>query len=99
MLARGPDTAVLRFGLGKACLAKGQQAEAIAHLRQALVLDPSYSAAWQALAEVLAASGQTREAQRVLERGIDTAGQRGDMQAARVMQVMLKRILAQRQGS
>lgn len=92
MLAKGPDTAVLRLGLGKAYAAEHRYHEASVHLRRATVLDPDYSAAWQALADVLAVTESPHEACSALDKGIHAARRRGDLQAEKTMQVFLKRL-------
>jgi Tfp pilus assembly protein PilF len=91
MLERGVDGALLRYSLGHELLKNGDLAAAIAHLREALRLDETYSAAWKGLGRALAATGEHAEAVDVLERGIAVAKQRGDVQAAKEMGVFLKR--------
>lgn len=91
MLERGIDGALLRYSLGNELLKAGDADTAIAHLREALKLDESYSAAWKALGKALASNGQHAEAVDVLEQGIAVAESRGDIQAAKEMAVFLKR--------
>jgi Tfp pilus assembly protein PilF len=91
MLAQGRDSALLRFGLGSEHLRAGDAAKAAAHLREALVHDPGYSAAWKLLG--LALRDTDPEAARdAWRRGIATAQSKGDKQAAREMQVFLRRL-------
>lgn len=92
MLARGPDTALLRYGLGGEYLKAGQPDRAIEHLRKAVTLDPKYSAAWKLLGKALADAGRTDEAIKAYADGIRAAEANGDMQAAREMAVFLKRL-------
>jgi len=92
MLASGRDGAPLRFGLGQALHKLGRAAEAIAHLEQAVQLDSGYSAAWKLLGRARADSGDRAGAGEAWRQGIDAATQRGDKQAAREMQVFLKRL-------
>ncbi len=92
MLARGPDTALLRYGLGGEYLKTGQPDKAIEHLRKAVTLDPKYSAAWKLLGKALADAGRTDEAIKVYADGIRAAEAKGDKQAAREMAVFLKRL-------
>ena len=49
MLARGQDSALLRYGLGGEYLKLKQFDKAIEHLRKALQHDLKYSAAWKLL--------------------------------------------------
>ena len=92
LLARGPDTALLRFSLGNACLQDGQFAEAIAHLQRATEIDPNYSAAWKLLGKAQMEAGLPDAAAHTYTEGIKVAEQRGDVQAAKEMRVFLKRL-------
>ena len=91
MLASGQDSALLRFSLGNAYLQAGQVERAIEHLRSAVDQDPAYSAAWKALGRALLDAGQAEEAATALDRGIEVAEGRGDIQAAKEMRVFRKR--------
>ena len=95
LLAKGQDTALLRFSLGQAYLQAGQSEAATEHLAQAISLDPHYSAAWKLYARVLADSGRIAEAVAAYEHGITIAQMRGDIQAAKEMKVFLKRLKKQ----
>lgn len=92
LLARGPDSPLLRFSLGNAYLT-ADPAQAAEHLKAALALDPSYVAAWKLLGQALAAAGHTEEAKAVYGEGIVTAEVNGQVQAAKEMRVFLKRLL------
>ncbi len=92
MLARGRDSALLRYGLGGEYLKAGQSDKAIEHLYQAVALDPQYSAAWKLLGKVLADAGHKAEAAKAYEDGIRVAEEKGDKQAIKEMQVFLKRL-------
>lgn len=92
MLAQGQDNLLLRFGLGQALLKQGQPGEAIDHLRAALQFDPHHSAAWKLLAKAYAETDQNDLAIDTYRKGIDVAEQRGDIQAAKEMNVFLKRL-------
>ena len=98
MLAAGDDSALLRFSLGNAYLDNdpGQAAE---HLQRAVELDPTYSAAWKILGKALDGAGKSDAAISVYEQGIDVAERKGDKQAAREMQVFLKRLLKHRDST
>jgi Tfp pilus assembly protein PilF len=98
MLQRGQDSALLRFSLGSECLKEGDHDAAIGHLDEALRQDPAYSAAWKKLGEAYAASGSPERAAEVYRRGIETAQAQGDVQAAREMQVFLRRLERAREG-
>ena len=92
MLARGQDTALLRYSLGAEYLKLNQPDKAAEHLRQAVAKDPTYSAAWKLLGKALAEAGQKAEAISAYEDGIKVANEKGDIQAAKEMTVFLKRL-------
>ncbi len=92
LLARGQDTAPLRYGLGSAYLQRGDPEKAVAHLQRAVEHDPAYSAAWKLYGKALGAVGKTEDAVRAYEHGIRVAEARGDVQAAKEMRVFLKRL-------
>ena len=92
LLERGQDTALLRFGLGQALFGAGRAAEAVPHLQQAVSHDPRYSAAWKLLGKALAETGRRNEALEAYAIGIAVAEARGDKQAAKEMQVFMKRL-------
>ncbi len=92
MLAEGQDNPLLRFTLGNVLLKQGEVQGAVEHLRQAVRQDPGYSAAWKVYGKALHALGDTEGAVQAYETGIAAARQKGDVQAAKEMQVFLKRI-------
>jgi predicted Zn-dependent protease len=92
LLASGKDSALLRFGLGTEYLKAGDAARAAEHLRAAVALDADYSAAWKLLGKALAASDAPAEAASAYRSGIAAATRRGDKQAAKEMEVFLRRI-------
>jgi uncharacterized protein HemY len=92
MLERGQDSPLLRYALGLECLKSGELVTAIDHLRQAVDQNPRYSAAWKALGDAHARAGSPDRAADVYERGIAAAREAGDIQAAKEMEVFLKRI-------
>lgn len=94
LIADGKDSATLRFALGTAYLKLEKMTHAIRHLDAAVEMNPGYSAAWKLLGKAYASTEQTEEARRSYERGIAVALERGDAQAAREMQVFLRRLNA-----
>lgn len=92
LLANGKDNATLRFALGSEYLRREMAELAVPHLRAAVALDPSYSAAWKLLGKAQAATGQLDDAVESYRQGIAIAVERGDAQAAREMRVFLRRI-------
>ena len=92
MLARGQDSALLRYGLGGEYLKLRQYDWAIGHLQKAVVLDPKYSAAWKLLGKTLTEAKRIDEAIQAYEDGIRAAEGKGDKQAAKEMTAFLKRL-------
>lgn len=92
MLANGQDTALLRFTLGSAYFKEGDAARAGEHLREAVRLDPEYSAAWKIYGKVLHTLDDLDGARQAFATGIETATQKGDVQAAKEMTVFLRRV-------
>ncbi len=91
MLARGQDSALLRYSLGNEYLKVDDPETAARHLAAAVELDPTYSAAWKLYGKALAGAGKHAEAVRAFDRGIETAQAKGDVQAAKEMRVFRKR--------
>ena len=91
MLARGQDSALLRYGLGNEYLKAEAPAAAAEHLAEAVRQDPNYSAAWKLYGKALAALGRQAEALDVFDQGIAAAERKGDLQAAKEMRVFRKR--------
>jgi predicted Zn-dependent protease len=91
LLARGPDSALLRYSLGNEYLKAQDPAQAAEHLAQAVHQDPNYSAAWKLYGKALTALGRHREAIAAYDQGIVTAERRGDIQAAKEMRVFRRR--------
>jgi len=92
MLAAGRDGGLLRYSLGLEYLKTGDHARAAMHLRQAVTLDPEYTAAWKALGRALADHGQLTEALAAYRTGIAVAKRKGDKQAGKEMEVFARRI-------
>lgn len=91
ILANGQDNALLRFGLGQAYLQQNDYDKAIEHLQYAIQHDQNYSAAWKLLGKAQAELRQYAEAIHTYQRGIEIAMAKGDVQAAKEMQVFMKR--------
>jgi Tfp pilus assembly protein PilF len=92
LLASGRDSALLRFSLGSEYLKNDDAVSAAEHLRVAVVLDATYSAAWKALGRALESMSSSAEALAVFKEGIAVAERNGDKQAAREMSVFARRI-------
>ena len=92
LLAAGRDSALLRFGLGNACLQDGDVAAAAEHFAQATRQQANYSAAWKLLGKALLQLGRADEAQAAWTTGLAVAEQQGDQQSAKEMAVFLRRL-------
>ena len=95
LLAQGRDSALLRFGLGDACLKEHDAEQAALHLAQATAQQPGYSAAWKLLGKALQQLGRLEEAQAAWTTGVAVARQQGDLQAVKEMTVIVKRLQKQ----
>ena len=93
MLARGQDSALLRFSLGNEYYKREEFEAGVEHLAKAVALDPTYSAAWKLYGKLLAESRRLAEAEKAYAQGIAAAEARGDIQAAKEMQVFRRRVL------
>jgi len=92
MLGGPRDGALLRFSLGNEYLKAGAPDKAAAQFQAAVERDPSYSAAWKALGKAAAEAGDAATAIAANEQGIRVAETRGDIQAAKEMNVFLRRL-------
>jgi Tfp pilus assembly protein PilF len=92
LLEKGRDDALLRFSLANAYLQASQPADAVVHLRAALTHNPGYSAAWKTLGKTLTETNDAQGAAEVYRQGVAAATDKGDMQAAKEMQVFLRRL-------
>ena len=92
MLQGGQDNALLRYSLGNEYLKAGNAAVAAQHLGRAVEHDPNYSAAWKIFGKALAEAGDSSAAMDAYRRGIEVAERKGDKQAAKEMQVFLRRL-------
>jgi len=99
LLAKGNDAPSLRFALATRYLAAGDAAAAVGHAEAAVALDATYSAGWKLLGQARAAAGDESGAAEAFRRGIDVADARGDRQAAKEMQVFLRRLEKRKGGT
>jgi predicted Zn-dependent protease len=92
LLAKGNDAPPLRFALATRYLAAGDASAAVRHAQACVALDANYSAGWKVLGQARAAAGDKPGAVESYRRGIAVAEARGDKQAAKEMQVFLRRL-------
>ena len=99
LLDKGRDDALLRFSLANAFMQSANPADAVPHLRAALAHDPGYSAAWKLLGQALTDIDDLAGAEATYQAGITAASDKGDMQAAKEMQVFLRRLEKRREAN
>lgn len=92
LLDDGRDDALVRFTLGSICLQEADAETALVHLRRAIELDPTYSAAWKLSGAALLKLNYIEEARRIWTEGRSVAEKKGDLQVAREITVFLKRL-------
>ena len=92
MLGGPRDGALLRFSLGNEYLKAGAPDKAAGQFQAAVERDPNYSAAWKALGKAAAEAGDAPTAIAAYEHGIRVAETKGDIQAAKEMNVFLRRL-------
>lgn len=92
MLASGKDSAMLRFGLGKAYLDEGEFQQAVGHFQACLHFDAEYSAAWKLLGIAYRDAGEASEAVASWDKGLLAAQGHGDKQSELEMTVFLKKL-------
>ncbi|MBK9444762.1 MAG: tetratricopeptide repeat protein [Betaproteobacteria bacterium] len=92
MLGGPRDGAMLRYSLGNELLKAGEAAAAAQRFREALEKDAHYSAAWKLLGKALTDAGDPAGALTAYEQGIAVAEKRGDVQAAKEMNVFARRL-------
>ena len=108
ILKDGGDSASLRFALGTEYMKLADsetdasprsitarallRTRAIEHLRAAVVMDSEYSAAWKSLGRAETDAGLQKDAAKSYQKGIQSATQHGDVQAAREMKDFHKRL-------
>jgi len=98
MLAKGRDSPLLRFSLGKCYLDLADYPQAVTHLAECIEQDPGYSAAWKLLGKAHQEAGDLDAAQLAWEDGVAAAEKKGDVQAGKEMTVFLKRLDRKRQS-
>ena len=91
LLAQGRDDALLRYSLANEYFKGGLFDRAVEHLQKAVEHDPTYSAAWKLYGKALMELGEHQRAVDAFEQGISAARERGDIQAAKEMEVFQKR--------
>lgn len=92
MIDSGRDSAMLRLTLGNAYAREGDREAAERHLREAVTIDPQYSAAWRALGRLQERGGDCDAALASYREGLAAARANGDMQVVRELEVRVRRL-------
>lgn len=88
LLAMDPNDEVAWFGLGKAYQGDGNFQEAATTLERCIVVKPTYSAAYFALAESLQKLGQLDRCRQICDRGIEVSTKNGDAMVTKNLQAL-----------
>jgi len=88
VLAIDPNDDVAWFGLGKAYMDDGNFEEAAKALRQCIVVKPTYSAAFYALAQSLHELNRLDECRAVCATGIDVSTKNGDAMVTKNLEML-----------
>lgn len=91
-IAAGRDSATVRFGLGQLYLSERDFHSAKIHLAKALEFDQDYSAAWILLGKACLGTNDMQHASFAYKSGIEAAERNGNLQAARQVRVLQKRL-------
>ncbi|MEW6324412.1 MAG: hypothetical protein AB1515_03390 [Nitrospirota bacterium] len=98
ILALDPADPSTHFGLGKAYGEEEQWEPSAAAYRQAIALQPDYTAAYEGLSQALRALGRTEELRTILEEGIAVGEKTGDHIPTEKMRARLHRLNKESQG-
>ncbi len=89
MAEADPDNELGHFSLGKAYIDAERYGEAVEPLQRVLQLNPTFSKAYQFLAQAQVSLNQRSEAVATLKRGYEVASERGDVMPKNEMATML----------
>lgn len=92
MLESGNDNLLLRFSLGKAYADMESYDQAISHLEQAIIFDPMHSSSWFWLGRAYYEHGKLDQAEEILNKAVQVASEKGDIQTTKMAQVFLRRV-------
>jgi Tfp pilus assembly protein PilF len=94
VLAIDPNDEVAWFGLGKAYMEDGNFEEAASALRQCIVVKPTYSAAYYALAQSLLKLSRIEECRAVSATGIEVSTKNGDAMVTKNLELLVSSLPA-----
>ena len=88
VLAMDPNDDVAWFGLGKAYMDDGNFDEAAKALQQCIMVKPTYSAAYYALAQSLHKLSRIQECREICAAGIDVSTKNGDAMVTKNLEML-----------
>jgi predicted Zn-dependent protease len=88
VLAIDPNDDVAWFGLGKAYMEDGNYEEAARALQQCIIVKPTYSAAYYALAQSLQKLGRVAECKEISAKGIEISTKNGDAMVTKNLELL-----------
>ena len=88
VLAIDPNDEVAWFGLGKAYMEDENFEEAAKALQQCVIVKPTYSAAYYALAQSLQKLGRIEECRAVCATAIEVSTKNGDMMVTKNLELL-----------
>ncbi|MGI8910739.1 MAG: tetratricopeptide repeat protein [Rubrobacteraceae bacterium] len=92
LLDRDPNNPMVLCSLGIELFKEGNYAEARDHLSRAVENKPDYSVAYRMLGRAHFELGEDVDARRVFEKGREVAGQNGDLQTIKEIDVFARRL-------
>ena len=92
LLDRDPDNPMVLCSLGIELFKEGSYAEARDHLSRAVENKPDSSVAYRMLGRAHFELGEDAEARRVFDKGREVAGQNGDLQTIKEIDVFARRL-------
>lgn len=87
-----PEDPVVRFGLAGAYLDAGEADNAIIEYEETIRLKPDYSAAHRGLGRALERAGRRADALAAYRKGLEVAGETGDLQTKKEIEVFVRRL-------
>jgi tetratricopeptide (TPR) repeat protein len=89
MLDQDPNNAFVRYGLAQALATAGKLEESVAAYRELISRDPNYVAAYYHGGQTLEKLGQTDDARKIYEDGLEACTRKGDMHTRSEIQAAL----------
>ena len=88
-IEQDPNDSFSRYALALEYAKGGADAEAVRELREVISRDPEYVAAYYHLGRILSRMGNSADARKVLNKGLEVASAAGDQKTLRETQTLL----------